>query len=200
MTSRLAVLLSALLSSWPPARALVRRRRERARCGHPQPPPRRGGTLGRGGGAHDLRRRVPEGRARGGQGGLRDGEPGHDRDPLDGLVVRPRDPDRAGCSGRRLPVGRHDEPEEARRCRSRRWRRRHLRRQRADDHRADRQPGRDRDAGRPREGRRQGHRRRRESRSRSTQRNWSTTWPRRPATRPTSRPGTPPTSRPRKTT
>ena len=41
--------------------------------------------------------------------------PGHDADDLDRLVVGARDPDRAGRPGRRLPVGRHDEPEEARR-------------------------------------------------------------------------------------
>ena len=58
-----------------------------------------------------------------------------------------------GAPGRRLPVGRHDQPAEARRRRVRRGRRRRLRRQRADDHRADRQPGRDHDARGPRRSR-----------------------------------------------
>ena len=37
--------------------------------------------------------------------------PGHDPDALDRLLGRARDADRAGRPGRRLPVGRHDEPE-----------------------------------------------------------------------------------------
>ena len=54
------------------------------------------------------------------QDGLRGGQPGHDADDLDRLVGRPRDPDRAGRARRRLPVGRHHEPQEARRRRARR--------------------------------------------------------------------------------
>ena len=72
--------------------------------------------------AHGLRRRVTQGRPRQGQGRLRDGLPRHDRDRLDRFVVGARDADRAGGAGRRLPVGRHDEPEEARGRRVRRWR------------------------------------------------------------------------------
>ena len=56
--------------------------------------------------------------------GLRGRQPRHDPDHLDRLLVRARDPDRAGRAGRRLPVGRHDEPAEARRQGPRRRRRR----------------------------------------------------------------------------
>ena len=72
----------------------------------------------RAGRAHGLRRRVAEGRTRRREGGVRGRQPGHDDHGLDRLVVRARDPDRAGRPGRRLPVGRHDEPEEARRRRA----------------------------------------------------------------------------------
>ena len=48
--------------------------------------------------------------------------PGTTADDLDGLLVHTRDADRAGRARRRLPVRRHDEPQEARR-RGRRGRR-----------------------------------------------------------------------------
>ena len=151
--------------------------------------------------ADDLRGGVIEGCAREGQGGVRGGEPGHDADDLDGLVGGARDADRAGRPGRRLPVGRHDEPEEARRQGAGRRRRRAVRRQQAHDHRPDRQPGRDRLAGRPRQARRQGHRRRRRGADHEVRRrSSSTTSPRSRATRPTSPPPTPRTSRRRRTT
>ena len=88
-----------------------------------------------------LRCRLAEGRPRQGEDRLRSGEPGHDAHGLDRQLVDPRDPDRAGRTGRRLPVGRHHEPAEARR---RRLRQRHadrLRGQQADRRHADRQPG-----------------------------------------------------------
>ena len=202
MKSRLGVaVVASSPSSWPPARAPGRHRRrpsQRSRLGGPgAPPPRRRPaaalTIF---GAASLKGALDQG-----QDGLRGGEPGHDADDLDRLVVRSRDPDRAGRAGRRLPVGRHDQPEEARRQGARRRRRRHVRRQQADDRRADRQPG--------------GHHLARRTspspasrssppatrcRSRSTRRSSSATWPSRRATRPTSSPPTPRTSRPRRTT
>ena len=51
------------------------------------------------------------------EGRLRGGQPGLDADHLDRLVRRPRDADHRRRAGRRLPVGRHDEPAEARRRR-----------------------------------------------------------------------------------
>ena len=75
----------------------------------------------------------------------------HDAHRVDRLVRRARDEDRAGRAGRRVPVGGHDQPAEARRWRVRIGRRHAVRRQRPHDHRASRQPGRDPDACRPRE-------------------------------------------------
>ena len=127
--------------------------------------------------------------------------PGTTLDDLDRLVGGARDADRAGRAGRRLPVGRHDEPEEARRQGPRRRRPGDVRRQQADRHRPGGQPGRDQDAGRP--GQDRGSRSSPPAtrcRSRSTRRSSSRTWPRRPATRPTSPRPTPPTSRRRRTT
>ena len=131
----------------------------------PRPPrpaaaPSRGSPPAAAGRADDLRRRLAEGRPRQGQDRVRGGQPGHDADDLDRLVVRARDADRAGRAGRRLPVGRHDEPAEARR-------------RRASPTAtpvafagnkltvivADRQPGRRSTPGGPREAGRQGHRR-----------------------------------------
>ena len=82
-----------------------------------------------------------KGGARAGQDRVRGGIPRHDGHALDRFVRRARDPDRAGRAGRRVPLGRHHEPQEARRRRVRLGRGRGLRRQRAHDHRAHRQPG-----------------------------------------------------------
>ena len=78
----------------------------------------RGGVSvgGRQGRADHLRRRLPEGRARRGQARLRGGQPGRDAAHLDRrLVRRSRRKIEQGAPARRLPVGRHDEPAEARR-------------------------------------------------------------------------------------
>ena len=92
-------------------------------------------------------------------------------------------------------------PQEARRQGPRRGCPGHVRRQRADDHRADRQPGRHRVADGPRHARRQGHRRRRRGADHEV-RHPARRQPRQgePATPPTSPRRTPRTSRPRRTT
>ena len=83
----------------------------------PRPPPRRSAADSRRRRRpHDLRRGVAqEASSTQAKTAYEAANPGDDADDLDRLVVGARDPDRAGRPGRRLPVGRHDEPEEARR-------------------------------------------------------------------------------------
>ena len=90
---------------------------------------------------------------------LRGGLPGHDPHDLDRLVVGARDQDRAGRPGRRLPLGRHDQPAEAGRQGPGRRCRHQVRGQPAHGHRPDRQPGPHPDTSRSRAARRQDRRR-----------------------------------------
>ena len=122
---------------------------------------------------------------------------GYDRGHLHRFVVGARDADRTGGAGGRLPVGGHDEPEEAGGRWVRRWRIRHLRGQQADGHRP-RRPTRPASRRLP-TSRSPGSRSSPpalRSRSRSTPPSSSGTWPRKRAIRPISPRNTPPTSPP----
>ena len=95
--------------------------------------------------------------------------------------VGARDQDRAGRARRRLPVRRHDEPQEARRQGPRGRRGRRPSPEPADGHRPDGQPGRHHVAGGPRQVRGQGHRRRRRRADHQVRHACSSrTWPRSP--------------------
>ena len=119
------------------------RRRASQRSAARLRPRRRSSRARRSRRADGLRGRVAEGRARQGQDRLRGGEPGHDAHDLDRLVVRARDPDRAG---RARPTSSCRPTPPTRRSSSTAGfadgRPGRLRRQQAHDHRADRQPGR----------------------------------------------------------
>ena len=118
--SRLLPFVSALLvivaacSAPPPRRhRAAHRRTPRHRLRRPPRPPSPTPARRR---PHHLRRRVAQGRARSCRtASLRGRQPGHDADDLDRLLVGAGDADRAGRSGRRLPVRRHQEPAGARR-------------------------------------------------------------------------------------
>ena len=94
--------------------------------------------------------------------GVRGREPGHEAHDLHRLLVRARDQDRAGRARRRVPVGRHDEPPEARGRGPRQRGHHEVRGQPPDGHHARREPGRHHLRRGPRQGRREGHRRRRQ--------------------------------------
>ena len=158
-------LVAVVASSWRPARRAAPRRRAR-RIGRATVDRRRR-TVGR-----PVARRPVEltvfgaaslkGVARQGQGRLRGGAPGHDADDLDRLVVRARD---ARSSRAPRPTSSCRPTRRTRRSSSTRaWPTAPPSPSPATssiDHRPDGQPGRDQDAGRPRQAGGQDHRRRR---------------------------------------
>ncbi len=86
---------------------------------------------------HDLRCGIAQGSPGRHEGRLRDGQPGLDPVDLDRLIGDPRDPDRAGRPGRRVPVGRYEESPGARGQGPRRRGRSEVRRQHPDRDRPD---------------------------------------------------------------
>ena len=128
-------------SSSPRVRAAAAARRPLRGCPVRGRIPRRAIPIGRRRQCtHRLRRGVAQGRPGQGQDRLRGGQPGHHADDLDRLVVGARDPDRAGRSRGRVPVGRHDQPHQARHGGTRDGHAGRIRRQQADRDRARRQP------------------------------------------------------------